>query len=125
MLHEELQDLAEPVLQKVKDHPFWSGLRDGSLPVESLVHFVEQDTGYLLPAYARALARCAAAATDDSHVMLLSRSILGTLEARDRLRTRYSELAEQLSAPPPRPRTDVRALGVALGGRSAGVCHAT
>ncbi|HKR51771.1 MAG TPA: hypothetical protein VJT72_19740 [Pseudonocardiaceae bacterium] len=100
MLHEELQALAEPVLRKFKDHPFWSGLRDSSLPVESLKHFVEQDTGYLLPAYARALARCAAMAVDDSHAMLLGQSIFETLAARDRLRAKYGELAEQLGTPP-------------------------
>ncbi|MGH4024658.1 MAG: TenA family protein [Pseudonocardiaceae bacterium] len=102
MLHEHLQALAEPVLRKVTGHPFWSGIRDGSLPPESLTHFVEQDTGFLLPAYARALARCAAMATDDAHVALLGRSITGTLGARDRLRTRYAELAGQFGAPPPR-----------------------
>lgn len=101
MLHEHLQALAEPVLRKVIDHPFWSGLRDGSLPPESLTHFVEQDTGFLLPAYARALARCATMAADDAHVALLGRSIVGTLGARDRLRATYAELAGQLGAAPP------------------------
>ena len=100
ILHEELRALAEPVLRKVKDHSFWSGLRDSSLPVESLAHFVEQDTGYLLPAYARALARCAAIAVNDSHVMLLGQSAYETLAARDRLRAKYRDLAGQLGAPP-------------------------
>lgn len=99
MLHEHLVALAEPVLRKVTDHPFWAGLRDGSLPAESLTHFVEQDTGFLLPGYARALARCAATAADDAHVALLGRSVTGTLNARDRLRTSYAELAGQLGAP--------------------------
>jgi thiaminase/transcriptional activator TenA len=100
MLHEELQELAEPVLRKVKDHPFWAGLRDGSLPARSLAHFVEQDTGFVLPAYARALARCAAMAADDSHLALLARSIAGALGTRDRLRMMYRELAGKLCAPP-------------------------
>lgn len=99
MLHEHLLALAEPVLRKVIDHPFWAGLRDGSLPAESLTHFVEQDTGFLLPAYARALARCAAMTADDAHVALLGRSVTGTLSARDRLRAKYAELAGQLGAP--------------------------
>ncbi|MDJ1138231.1 TenA family protein [Streptomyces iconiensis] len=99
MLHKELQALAEPVLEKVRAHPFWSGLRDGSLPEASLVHFVEQDTGQLLPAYARALARTAAAAELDAHTALLGRSVTGTLEARDRLREKYAELAGPLGLP--------------------------
>ncbi|WP_326691170.1 TenA family transcriptional regulator [Streptomyces sp. NBC_01795] len=101
MLQEELKALAEPVLEKVKAHPFWAGLRDGSLPGEALAHFVEQDTGHLLPAYARALARTAAAAEQDAHTALLGRSITGTLEARDRLRGKYAELAEGLGLPGP------------------------
>lgn len=99
MLHEDLLEIAEPVLRKVKDHPFWSGLRDGSLPGEALAHFVHQDTGYLLPAYARALARCAATAQLDSHALLFGRSIFGTLEAKDKLRKAYAELAPRLGTP--------------------------
>ncbi|MEV6399156.1 TenA family transcriptional regulator [Streptomyces sp. NPDC051907] len=99
MLQEELKELAAPILDKVKAHPFWSGLRDGSLPAESLAHFVQQDTGYLLPFYSRALARTAAAARSDEHVSLLARSISGTLEARDKLREAYGSLAAELDAP--------------------------
>jgi thiaminase/transcriptional activator TenA len=99
-LHEELVEIADPVLRKVLDHPFWSGLRDGSLPGESLAHFVQQDTAYLLPAYARALARVAAAAPEDGQALLFGRSIFGTLEAKDKLRTAYQELAPELGTPP-------------------------
>ncbi|MDX3380102.1 TenA family transcriptional regulator [Streptomyces niveiscabiei] len=109
MLSKELQELAEPVLAKVKEHPFWAGLRDGSLPPESLAHFVEQDTGHLLPAYARALARTAAATRWDEHAALLARSVTGTLEARDRLRTSYAELAPRLQAPPADGKPEVSA----------------
>jgi thiaminase/transcriptional activator TenA len=94
-MHEQLLAIAEPVLDKVRDHPFWSGLRDGSLPPESLGRFVIQDTGFLLPTYARSLARCAAAASDDGHAYLLAQSVVGTLEARDRLRSAYQQLARQ------------------------------
>jgi thiaminase/transcriptional activator TenA len=99
MLSDELLEIADPVLRKVKDHPFWSGQRDGSLPGEALAHFVQQDTAYLLPAYARALARCAAAATSDGHALLFGRSIFGTLEAKDKLRKAYGELAPELGTP--------------------------
>lgn len=99
MLHKELLTIAEPTLGKVLDHPFWAGLRDGSLPGEALLHFVRQDSGHLLPAYGRALARCGASAYRDSHALLLGRSVVGSLEAGTRLRSRYEELAAELELP--------------------------
>lgn len=99
MLHEELMKVGNPVLQQVQAHPFWSGLRDGSLPSEALTHFVEQDTGFLLPAYARALARCAAAAPADADTFLLGHSVAATLEARDKLRQAYTSLEGELGLP--------------------------
>src|SRR2546421_11956081 len=99
MLSDDLVEIAEPVLRKVIDHPFWSGQRDGSLPGEALAHFVQQDTAHLLPAYARALARRAASAPQDNQALLLGRSIFGTLEAKDKLRKPYTELAPELGTP--------------------------
>lgn len=99
MLHEELLEIRDPVLRKVQDHPFWSGLRDGSLPAGALRYFVQQDTGFLLPSYARALARCAATAPHDADATLLGQSIVGTLEAADRLRQAYTGLAGPLGLP--------------------------
>lgn len=99
MLRDELKEIRDPVLRKVQDHPFWAGLRDGTLPPEALAFFVQQDTGHLLPAYARALARCAAAAPDDADTALLGQSIVGTLDARDKLRRAYADLADGLGAP--------------------------
>lgn len=99
MLHEELREIRDPVLRKVQDHPFWSGLRDGSLPADALARFVRQDTGFLLPAYARALARCAAAAPDDADTALLARSATASLEAAGRLRDAYTGLAPELGLP--------------------------
>jgi thiaminase (transcriptional activator TenA) len=99
MLHDELMEIRDPVLRKVQDHPFWSGLRDGSLPGEALACFVHQDTGFLLPAYARALARCAAAAPDDADTAVLAQSVTGTLAAGDRLRKAYLGLSGELGLP--------------------------
>ncbi|HEY4023219.1 MAG TPA: hypothetical protein VGM75_31330 [Pseudonocardiaceae bacterium] len=100
MLHEELVDLAEPVLRKVVDHPFWAGLRDGSLPGEALAHFVQQDTGYLLPAYGRAMARCAATTTNDAQTVFFARAAFGTMEAKDRLRAAFLDLAPSIGIEP-------------------------
>ena len=100
MLHDELREIREPVLAKVLEHPFWAGLRDGSLPPDALARFVWQDTAFLLPAYARALARCAAAAPGDADALLLGQSVVGTLTARDELRESYAALAPELGLPP-------------------------
>ncbi|MDH6129136.1 TenA family transcriptional regulator [Kitasatospora sp. GP82] len=99
MLQQELAEICEPVLHEVLNHPFWSGLRDGTLPGEALARFVRQDTGFLLPSYARALARCAAAAPDDADTRLFGQSVVGTLEARDGLREAYTGLAGELGLP--------------------------
>ncbi|GAA2150375.1 hypothetical protein GCM10009760_44700 [Kitasatospora kazusensis] len=101
MLRRELAEICEPVLRQVLDHPFWSGLRDGTLPPAALARFVGQDTAFLLPAYARALARCAAAATEDADTLLFGQSVVGTLEARDGLRAAYAALAGGLRLPEP------------------------
>jgi thiaminase (transcriptional activator TenA) len=99
VLHHELIQIRDPLLRKVQDHPFWSGLRDGSLPGQALAYFVHQDTRFLLPAYARALARCAAAAPDDADAVVLAQAVTGTLAARDRLRQAYLDLSRELGLP--------------------------
>jgi thiaminase/transcriptional activator TenA len=100
MLTEQLRTIARPLLTEITAHPFWSGLRDGSLAGSALVHFVEQDTGHLLPALGRAFARCAAAATADAHVMRLSECSYATVESVRRLSTAFSELAPVLGVEP-------------------------
>jgi thiaminase/transcriptional activator TenA len=100
MLHDELVELAEPVLRKVLEHPFWAGLRDGSAPGEALAHFVQQDSGYLLPAYGRAMAQCAATSADDALSIFFARGAFGALEAKDRLRRSFNELAPQIGLAP-------------------------
>ncbi|WP_042387055.1 TenA family protein [Streptacidiphilus melanogenes] len=98
-LHKELLELAAPVRDSVLRHRFWTGLREGGLPATALARFVEQDTAHLLPAYARALARCAAAAPEDGDTQLFGQSVIGTLEARDGLRAAYRQLVPELDLP--------------------------
>jgi thiaminase (transcriptional activator TenA) len=98
-LRKELLRIGEPVLRTVLDHPFWSGIGDGSLPGGALAYFVHQDTRFLLPGYARALARCAAVSAHDDDALLLGRSVAGSFEAAAGLRRRYGELAPQLGLP--------------------------
>jgi thiaminase/transcriptional activator TenA len=102
MLQDTLREIRDPVLRRVQDHPFWAGLRDGTLDGAALTYFVEQDTEHLLPAFARALARCAASAPSDDDTLLLGQSILGTLDARDRLRGAATRLAGEIGIRAPR-----------------------
>ncbi|MFF3743730.1 thiaminase II/PqqC family protein [Streptomyces kronopolitis] len=104
MLSDDLAELAAPLLCDLLDHPFWAGLRRGTLPGEALVRFVEQDTGHLLPCYGRAFARCAAAAADDTDAVLLSRCAFETLASGPRLRAALADVAPALGVRPPDPR---------------------
>ena len=103
--HEHLRTLGAPARSRMLDHPFWTGLCDGSLPGAALVQFVLQDTSYLLPGYARALSRCASEVADDRHALLLMRCALATLESRDRLDEAFAASAPGmgLSLPSRRP----------------------
>jgi thiaminase len=101
MLHDELYRIAEPMLEKVKAHPFWSGLREGTLPPTALLHYAEQDAWHLLPAYGRAMARCAANARSDRHAALLVAAANGSLDAATDMADRLGKLAEWLGHPRP------------------------
>ncbi|GAA1878787.1 thiaminase II [Pseudonocardia ailaonensis] len=54
----------EPIYAAILDHPFVTGLTDGTLAREKFRHYVVQDAHYLR-GYARALALCAAKAPDE------------------------------------------------------------
>lgn len=103
MWHEELLEAGRPTLEKVKEHPFWAGLRDGTLPGEALVRFFEQDTDHLLPHYARAMGRCVPFAREDRHAGLLGRSVFGSLDARDRFRSSHTGMQDDLGLPAAAP----------------------
>ncbi|MFD8081700.1 TenA family protein [Kitasatospora sp. NPDC059722] len=97
-LHERLGAAGAPLLDAVREHPFFAGLRDGSLPGGALLHFARQDADFLLPAYGRALARCAALAHDHDHALVLTRMAVGTLEARQAMALGYDLMAGELAA---------------------------
>ncbi|MFC5723805.1 TenA family transcriptional regulator [Streptomyces gamaensis] len=101
MFSDELRASAAPVLRAVLDHPFWNGLRAGTLPGAALTRFVEQDTGHLLPCYGRAFAHCAATAGDTGTALLLSRCAAETVDSAARLREALAALAPRLGVPPP------------------------
>ncbi|MEV0232278.1 TenA family transcriptional regulator [Nonomuraea sp. NPDC050786] len=93
----DLSAIARPLVAKVKEHPFWTGLRAGTLPPSSLWYFAEQDARYVVPTYARALARCAALAERDEHGTLLCSAASATFGSLPKLAAGLSELAAGLS----------------------------
>lgn len=101
MLTNDLRKIAEPVLREIIGHPFWTGLRDGSLPGAALAHFVGQDTGHLLPALGRAFAGCAATAHVDSDAARLGLCAYATIESGPRLREAFAGLAPSFGTAPP------------------------
>lgn len=102
MLRDELRETARPFLADAGDHPFWAGLRTGSLPPACLWYFAEQDTHYTVPAYARALTRAAAVAERDADSALLCSAASETFAAAARMAESLPALATELGAAPRR-----------------------
>ncbi|MGC5021024.1 TenA family protein [Micromonospora sp. DT47] len=100
-----LERLAAPVLDRIRSHPFWQGLRAGTLPAPVLWHFAEQDARFVVPAYARALSRCAALAGSDAHATLLSSAATATFGSLPRLREELAMLAAAVGGAPAAPAT--------------------
>jgi thiaminase (transcriptional activator TenA) len=61
----------EGIYAAILDHPFVTGLGDGTLPRESFRHYIVQDAHYLR-GYARALAVCAARAPDAAGTVMFA-----------------------------------------------------
>jgi thiaminase (transcriptional activator TenA) len=76
VLWSDVQDIYASIL----DHPFLSGLADGTLARESFRHYIVQDAHYLR-GYARALALCAAKATDPADTVMFAEHAAGAIAA--------------------------------------------
>jgi thiaminase/transcriptional activator TenA len=74
----------EPIYHAILEHPFITGLTDGSLPREAFRHFVVQDAHYLR-GYARALAGCAAKAPDENSIVMFAEHAAEALTAEREL----------------------------------------
>ena len=61
----------EPIYDAILAHPFVTGLTDGTLPHSAFRHYIVQDSHYLR-GYARALALCAAKATDEDDLAMFA-----------------------------------------------------
>ncbi|MFI6850139.1 TenA family transcriptional regulator [Kitasatospora sp. NBC_00085] len=94
-LREQLWLCAEPLVTQVVEHPFWAGLREGSLPPAVLWHFAEQDFHWAVPAYARALARTAALAEPAGAGELLAGAAAATFGSLTRMDRELTALAER------------------------------
>jgi thiaminase/transcriptional activator TenA len=78
-LSERLWSTGSAVHAAILEHPFLTGLTDGSLPPDSFAFYVAQDAHYLRD-YARTLAVVAAKAPTHADTALLARHAAGTAE---------------------------------------------
>jgi thiaminase/transcriptional activator TenA len=69
----------EPCYAAILEHPFLTGLTDGSLPVDSFAYYVAQDAHYLRD-YARALAVVGAKSPTHADAAMFSRHAAETAE---------------------------------------------
>lgn len=95
--------------QSICDHPYITGLTDGSLRHEQFRHYIVQDDHYLR-GYARALASCAAKAPDAAETVMFAQhaneAIIAEQEAHAELLTGLGCSAEEAAAQPVRPTTE-------------------
>jgi thiaminase/transcriptional activator TenA len=104
-LSDELWSAGAEVYARVREHPFLTGLADGSLPHAAFRHFVVQDAHYLR-GYARALALLAARAPSAEDTAMFTRHATGAIAAEQEM---HAELADALGLTP----ADVTAAPVA------------
>jgi thiaminase/transcriptional activator TenA len=105
---ETLQEAAEPVWAAQRDHPFITGIGDGSLGVERFEHYVRQDYRFLIE-YARLLALGAARAPDLDTMRRLAELAQSTLTTEMDLHRAYARQfsisEDELEAEPMAPTT--------------------
>jgi thiaminase/transcriptional activator TenA len=89
----------EDIYAAILAHPFIAGLADGTLPRESFRHYIVQDAHYLR-GYARALALCAAKATDPADTVMFAEHAGGALAAEQGL---HAALMDELGSTPAEP----------------------
>lgn len=89
---DELWAAGAEVYDRVREHPFLTGLSDGTLPHDAFRHFVVQDAHYLR-GYARALAVLAARAPSEADTVMFSQHAAGAIAAEQDM---HAELADAL-----------------------------
>jgi thiaminase (transcriptional activator TenA) len=86
----------DDVYASILDHPFLSGLADGTLPRAAFRHYIVQDAHYLR-GYARALALCASKATDPADTVMFAEHAAGAIAAEREL---HAALMAELGSSP-------------------------
>ena len=94
---DELWDAAAGIYERIRVHPFLTGLTDGTLPHAAFGYFVVQDAHYLR-GYARALAVLAARAPSEQDTVTLAQHAAGAIAAEQDM---HAELAGALGRTPP------------------------
>ena len=89
---DELWTAGAEIYTRVREHPFLTGLSDGSLPHAAFRHFVVQDAHYLR-GYARALALLAARAPSEVDTVMFAQHAAGAIAAEQDM---HAELADAL-----------------------------
>jgi thiaminase/transcriptional activator TenA len=105
---DELWSEIDGIYTAILDHPFLTGLADGTLPRASFRHYIVQDAHYLR-GYARSLAICAAKAPTAADTVMFAQHAAGAIAAeRDLHATLMGEMgssAELAAAEPVAPTT--------------------
>jgi len=71
---EQVHHEAQPIWDRVLEHPFIRGLADGTLPEETFRYYVGQDTKYLVQ-YARARAAGIVKASDPATMLVFAEGV--------------------------------------------------
>ncbi|GII62964.1 aminopyrimidine aminohydrolase [Sphaerisporangium krabiense] len=84
----ELWEAITPIYTAILDHPFITGLTDGTLPHDAFRHFIEQDSHYLRD-YARALALCAAKSPTEDDVRAFAHDAVSAIAAEQEMHAEF------------------------------------
>ena len=94
MLSARLWQSMDGVYRQVLEHPFLTGLTDGSLPREAFHYFIVQDTHYLR-GFARALTVCGAKAPTADDARMFAEHATGAISAEQGM---HAELVNALGS---------------------------
>lgn len=88
-LRDELWTSIDSIYAAILEHPFVTGLTDGSLPQEQFRHYVVQDSHYLR-GYARALTVCAAKAPTDEDTRMFAQHATDMVAVEQQMHADFS-----------------------------------
>jgi thiaminase/transcriptional activator TenA len=89
-LPDRLWNAIDPTFKQILEHPFITGLTDGTLDQEAFRFYVVQDALYLRD-YARALALCAAKSPDEESIQMFAEHAAGAIAVERSLHDSFFE----------------------------------